>query len=70
MRREFRRPLPASQGRPNGAAQPGARFPDLEPGGYAAGQRRSRDMSIRGFCWPPSISIIVPFTKWARSEAR
>jgi hypothetical protein len=31
---------------------------------------RSRKRSISGFCWPPSISIIVPLTKCARSEAR
>ena len=31
---------------------------------------RSRKRSISGFCWPPSISIIVPLTKCAKSEAR
>jgi hypothetical protein len=31
---------------------------------------RSRRRSMSGFCWPPSISIIVPLTKCARSEAR
>ena len=30
----------------------------------------SRSMSISGFCWPPSISIIVPLTKCASGEAR
>src|SRR5439155_26799572 len=29
-----------------------------------------RAASISGFCWPPSISIIEPFTKWASGDAR
>jgi len=24
---------------------------------------------MSGFCWPPSISIIEPLTKWASGEA-
>ena len=29
-----------------------------------------RAASMSGFCWPPSISIIEPLTKWASGEAR
>ena len=66
-------------------ARPGRRGPAIadhtEPPPRAAGRAsgggtltpstyRSRKRSISGFCWPPSISIIVPLTKCARSEAR
>jgi hypothetical protein len=27
-------------------------------------------LTISAFCWPPSISIMVPLTKCAKSEAR
>ncbi|MGQ4810018.1 hypothetical protein NKDENANG_03462 [Candidatus Entotheonellaceae bacterium PAL068K] len=35
-----------------------------------APQTRSRMASMMGFIWPPSISIMVPLTKWALGEAR
>ena len=39
-------------------------------GGVGRAAHPSRNASISGFCWPPSISIIVPLTKCASGEAR
>ena len=48
-----------------------AAFGDRARGlGGAGGHQPSRNASISGFCWPPSISIIVPLTKCASGEAR
>ncbi len=39
-------------------------------GGAGTARHRSRMRSMSTLSWPPSISIIVPLTKKARSEAR